>query len=170
MADPDSDEDENDDEDVEALARALDGRSLASAESLTGGMLSQRIARTEGSSDWYRGGLVAYQREIKFELLEVTPGPVVTERAAREMASGAAKLFQADATVSVTGAAGPAPHDGAPPGTVVVGTSVDGAATAFTLHFEGSPEEVCEQATVHAIAALRNALRNASAPPPDRQR
>ncbi len=85
---------DSDDDDVEALARALAGRSLASAESLTGGMLSQRIARTEGSSDWYRGGLVAYQREIKFELLDVTPGPVVTERAAREMASGVAKLFQ----------------------------------------------------------------------------
>ena len=155
---------DSDDDDVEALARALAGRSLASAESLTGGMLSQRIARTEGSSDWYRGGLVAYQREIKFELLDVTPGPVVTERAAREMASGVAKLFNADATVSVTGAAGPAPHDGAPPGTVVVGTSVDGEVNAFTLHFDGSPEQVCEQATDHAIAALYDVLRRASVP------
>jgi nicotinamide-nucleotide amidase len=163
-----ADADESSDEDVETLARALDGRSLASAESLTGGMLSQRVARTEGSSDWYRGGLVAYQREVKFELLDVTPGPVVTERAAREMASGAAKLFTADVTVSVTGAAGPAPHDGAPPGTVVVGTSVDGVATAITLHFDGSPELVCEQATDHAIAALLDALRHASTPSRDR--
>jgi len=162
-----ADNDEGD-EGVVALERALDGRSLACAESLTGGMLSQRIARTEGSSDWFRGGLVAYQRETKFELLDVTPGPVVTEQAAREMATGAAKLFTADATVAVTGAAGPAPHDGAPPGTVVVGTAVDGVATACTLHFDGSPEEVCEQATEHAIRALHDALRRAPARSTDR--
>ena len=151
-------------DEADGLGRALDGRSLACAESCTGGLVAQRIARTEGSSDWFRGGLVAYQRETKFDLLGVTPGPVVTEPTAREMARGVAKLLKADAAVSVTGAAGPDPHDGASPGTVVVATFVDGDATARTLHFEGSPERVCEQAADAAISALRDALRVARRP------
>jgi nicotinamide-nucleotide amidase len=151
-------------DETEGLGRALDGRSLASAESCTGGLVAQRIARAEGSSDWFRGGLVAYQRETKFDLLGVTPGPVVTEPTAREMARGVAKLLNADAAVSVTGAAGPAPHDGASPGTVVVATFVDGDAAARTLHFDGPPERVCEQATDAAISALREALRGARRP------
>ena len=111
-------------DDVEVAAQiagVLDGRQLACAESCTAGLLMQRLASTDGASRWFRGGVVAYQPATKFGPLEVTPGPVVSKRAAREMAAGVAKLLDAQVAVATTGAAGPEPLEGAPPGTVVVG-------------------------------------------------
>ena len=108
-------------DDVEVAAQiagVLDGRQLACAESCTAGLLMQRFASTDGASRWFRGGVVAYQPATKFGPLEVTPGPVVSKRAAREMAAGVAKLLDAQVAVATTGAAGPEPLEGAPPGTV----------------------------------------------------
>jgi nicotinamide-nucleotide amidase len=140
------------------LHERLGSRTVAVAESCTGGLLAQALTGMPGSGDWFRGGVVAYQRDVKFDLLGVTPGPVVTERAAREMARGVADLLGADAAVSITGAAGPEPHDGVPPGTVVVGVVVDGRVAAREYHFEGSPDEVCRQARDAALDDLERAL------------
>jgi nicotinamide-nucleotide amidase len=140
------------------LERVLDGRQVATAESCTGGLVAQALAASEGSSDWFRGGVVTYQRDAKFGVLDVTPGPVVTERAAREMAEGVARLFDADVAVSVTGAAGPAPHDGAEPGTVVIAVLVDGTVEARRFCFSGDPERVCAQARDEAVQMLIDAL------------
>jgi nicotinamide-nucleotide amidase len=145
-------------DDADELGALLAGRQLATAESLTGGLVAQAMAAEHGSSAWYRGGVVAYQRETKFGVLGVGPGPVVTERAACEMAIGVAELLDARVAVSLTGAAGPDPHDGAPPGTVVIATLVDGHVTARKRHFDGSPERVCEQARDEAMRALRSCL------------
>jgi nicotinamide-nucleotide amidase len=136
-------------------------RTVAVAESCTGGLVGQALAQIEGSGDWFRGGLVAYHRNIKYALLGVDRGPVVNERAARQMARGAAALFGATATIGLTGAAGPDPQDGAEPGTVVIATYVDGAIDCTTHHFVGDPGSVCEQARAQAIAALTAALRSA---------
>lgn len=95
---------------------------------------------------------------MKVAVLGVAPGPVVNEPVARQMALGAARLLDAEAVVAVTGAAGPDPLDGAPPGTVVIGVCVGGVVTARTHHFEGDPTAVCEQACDEAIASLRGAL------------
>jgi nicotinamide-nucleotide amidase len=102
------------------------GKTIACAESLTGGSLSARLARAAGASDYLVGSAVCYDVEAKRSLLGVSPetidGPgVVSRECAAEMAAGARKLFGADIVVSLTGAAGPEPHDGAPPGTVWVG-------------------------------------------------
>lgn len=140
------------------IGRLLDGRTVATAESCTGGLVAQALARAEGSGDWFRGGVVTYQRDTKFDLLDVTPGPVVTPRAACEMAEGVARRFGADVAVSVTGAAGPEPHDGARPGTVVIGVWVDGAVRAHERHFPGDPPEVCARATDEALHLLAAAL------------
>jgi len=142
------------------LDRLLEGRQLAVAESCTGGLLAEFFARSEDSSDWFRGGVVVYQRETKFDVLDVTPGPVVTEPVAREMAEGVARLFTADVAVSITGAAGPDPHDGAKPGTVVIGLLVDGNVTATTYSFAGDPGTVCAQARKEAVRMLRTALES----------
>jgi nicotinamide mononucleotide (NMN) deamidase PncC len=61
----------------------LDGRTVAVAESCTGGLVACALAAAPGSGTWFRGALVAYQRDVKFELLGVTPGPVVSTRAGR---------------------------------------------------------------------------------------
>jgi nicotinamide-nucleotide amidase len=153
--------------DDDALSDLLGSRTVATAESCTGGLLAQALVALPGSGDWYRGGVVTYRRDVKFELLAVTPGPVVTERAAKEMASGTAALFHSDIAVSITGAAGPEPHDGAPPGTVVVGTLVDGTVAAREYRFEGSPEQVCLQARDAALDDLRRALARREHPPPE---
>jgi nicotinamide-nucleotide amidase len=138
-------------------------RVVTTAESCTGGLVAIALASASGSSDWFRGGLVAYQSETKFRLLGVSPGPVVSERAAAEMAVGAAKLLEADVTVAVTGAAGPEPLDGAPPGTIVIATHLRGGATSVNTYcFEGSPEQVCMQGRDRALHDLRDALSTPS--------
>jgi nicotinamide-nucleotide amidase len=101
---------------------------------------------------------VAYQRDVKFELLGVTPGPVVSTRAGAEMAIGVAALLHADVTVAVTGAAGPDPHDGAPPGTVVIAVAVDGHTTTREYHFDGPPPAVAHGACARAVCDLADAV------------
>ena len=76
---------------------------IAVAESLTGGLLSNDLARAEGSSEWFVGGVVAYATQFKHDVLNVRPGPVVSEEAARDMASGAALLSRVSTAVAVTG-------------------------------------------------------------------
>jgi nicotinamide-nucleotide amidase len=132
----------------------LGGRTVAVAESCTGGLLAAALAALPGSGDWFRGGVVTYQRDVKFELLGVRPGPVVSERAACEMARGVARMFHADVAVSITGAAGPEPHDGAPAGTVVIAVLAEGRARAHEYHFSGPPDSVCRQARDAALRDL----------------
>lgn len=113
--------------DAERVAAWLDGRSLACAESCTAGLLAQAFASVEGSGEWFRGGIVAYQRQVKVELLGVLPHqPLVSSLVAEQMARGTARLLDATVTIATTGAAGPRPLDGAPPGTLVVGVLIEG--------------------------------------------
>lgn len=95
------------------------GLTVAVAESLTGGQLAAACAAGTDAGEWFRGGVVAYHSVVKFEVLGVTPGPVVTPRAAREMAQGVAELLGADLAVAVTGVGGPADDGDTPAGTVV---------------------------------------------------
>jgi nicotinamide-nucleotide amidase len=141
------------------FARVVAGHRVAVAESCTGGLVAQSLARIEGSGEWFRGGLVAYHRDVKYSLLDVDPGPVVNERTARRMARRAADLFGATATIGLTGAAGPDPQDGAEPGTVVIATWVDGRTECITHHFTGDPEAVCISGRDAAISALAAAMR-----------
>lgn len=87
----------------------LGGRTLAVAESLTGGMLASAFARASGASDWFRGGSVAYSSAVKHDLLDVPDGPVVSEAAAAAMARGTARLFKADVAAAVTGSVAQSP-------------------------------------------------------------
>ena len=145
---------------AERVGTLLRGRTLATAESCTAGLVSQALAAIEGSMDWFRGGLVAYQSGVKRELLGVAPGPVVTEPTACQMALGAAGLFDADVAVSVTGVAGPEPLDGVEPGVVIVGVAIDGEATAFTHRLSGDPAAICSQGAEAALDALAHELDN----------
>src|SRR3954451_16909090 len=111
---------------AEEIATLLDGRTVATAESVTAGRVAERLACAEGAVEFLRGGLVAYQEDTKRAMLEVRAPAVVSARAAAEMADGAVKLFGVDVAVSTTGLAGSAPQDGVPGGTVFVGTSVNG--------------------------------------------
>jgi nicotinamide-nucleotide amidase len=151
-----------DDEAIEdAVARALaaDGLTLGLAESLTGGLAASRLVNVPGASAWFRGSVVSYASEVKFDVLGVPVGPVVSEAAAEAMAEGARRVLGADVGLSVTGVAGPTEQDGMPPGTVYVGVALPGRApeaTAFTV--PGDRARVRQYATIAALDLLRRAL------------
>lgn len=134
-------------------------RTIATAESLTGGRISAVLGAAPSSSQWYRGSVVAYASSVKHGLLRVPDGPVVSEPSARAMASTVAELLDADLAVAVTGAGGPEAQDGQPPGTVWFGVFVDGAARTELRHFDGDPGAVVEATTAHALLLLEDALR-----------
>lgn len=140
----------------EVLA-CLQGRTLATAESCTGGMIGAMLTAVPGSSAVYKGGVVSYCNEIKHRLLDVPEellkkcGPV-SAPVAEAMAAGAARKLQADVSVSVTGLAGPGGDEfGKPVGRVYVGYwDADGAASReFT--FCGDRDAVRRQAAEAAL-------------------
>lgn len=126
------------------LANLLLERDLtvAVAESLTGGMLCAQLARVHEASKWFRGGVVAYSPEVKYEVLGVRRGPVVSEDAARDMAVGVARLCGASLGISVTGEAGPEPEEDKAPGTVWMAIAYGDTVTARLHHLSGSPEDI----------------------------
>jgi len=111
------------------------GLTLATAESLTGGLIGSRLTDVPGSSRAFRGSVVAYAGDIKRELLGVPEGPVVSEEAVVAMATGVCRVLSADVSVAVTGVAGPDPQDGQEPGTVWMATCVDGEVEAVRILF-----------------------------------
>src|SRR5690606_16310984 len=103
-----------------AVAALLEerGLTLAVAESLTGGLVASRLVAVPGAGDWFRGGVVSYAPDVKFEVLKGPEGPVVTAETAAAMATGVRDLLGADVGLGVTGVAGPDSLEGHPPGTV----------------------------------------------------
>jgi PncC family amidohydrolase len=139
---------------AQQVADVLDGRRIATAESCTAGAIAQALATAAGASEFLLGGVVAYHRDVKYDVLDVPRGPIVNHRTARAMARGVARLLAADVTVAVTGAAGPDGLDGAQVGTVFIGFSVDGIEDTVEHRFAGDPEAVTEAATLAALRGL----------------
>src|SRR4051812_48833777 len=104
-------------EQIAEIARQ-DSLTIAVAESLTAGRLAAALGAAPAAADWFSGGVVAYSRHVKHTVLGVPDGPVVCKSAADAMAVGVRSLMDADLTVAVTGAGGPDPQDGHPPGSV----------------------------------------------------
>lgn len=136
--------------DIDSLAitvvLALQGRSLATAESITGGQIGSTITSIPGASQVFRGGVIAYATDLKSSLLGVSSsvlddGGAVQSQVALEMATGVAVKLDADFGLAVTGVAGPASQDGHLPGTVFVacvmrdeqGTIIDSAVEELHL-------------------------------------
>jgi nicotinamide-nucleotide amidase len=144
---------------VTAIARAAlsVGLSIATAESLTSGLVTSELGKGPDAAKWLRGGVVAYSTAVKQDVLGVRPGPVVTTRCAEQMATGAARLLRADVSVSTTGVGGPDPVEGQPPGTVHLGWWHQGRSGSRSYQFDGDPERVVES-TVNASLELLRAL------------
>lgn len=142
------------------LLEALAGRTLATAESCTGGMIGQMITAVPGSSSVYKGGIVSYTNEIKHKLLYVDETLLATEGAvsapvAKAMAEGARQALGADIAVSVTGLAGPGGDDrGNPVGTVYIGYADEKGTEAICFHFDGDREAVRTQAAEAALELI----------------
>lgn len=128
--------------------------TVAVAESCTGGMIALKVVEIPGSGEWFAGGVVAYHPYVKFEVLNVPEGPVVTAEAAREMAAGVARLMDTDVGISSTGSAGPEPEEGQPVGTVFVGVAQGKETFAVRLTLEGTPDQVRDGATEHAMGQI----------------
>jgi nicotinamide-nucleotide amidase len=137
---------------VGALLEDL-GLTLAVAESMTGGLVA-----VPGSSRWFKGGLVAYDSEIKFDLLKVARGPVVSEDAAKQMADGVRHLLGADVGLSITGVAGPAEQDGQPVGTVWLGIAIGDEVDAVHLRMPGDRQRIRQFATIQLGDLARKRL------------
>ena len=144
-------------------------RTLATAESLTAGSLAARLATVAGASGYLRGGVVAYQAEVKRDVLGVRQstidGPgVVSAECAAEMAAGARRVFGADLGVALTGAAGPEPHDGADPGTVWVALDGDGVAHQRRIRAPGDRPMVVRWSEQAALDLVRRHLEGKPLP------
>lgn len=150
-----------DDESMEdAIASRLSakGLTLGVAESLTGGLIASRLVGIPGASTWFRGGVVSYASEVKFDLLKVPRGPVVSADAAEAMATGVRALLGADIGLSVTGVAGPDEQDGQAPGTVFVGLSMGDRLEHAALRLPGDRPRIRAYSAISALDVLRRAL------------
>lgn len=142
-----------------ALDRQL---SIGVAESLTGGMVASMLTDGVGASKWFRGCVVSYASEVKFAVLGVAEGPVVTAEAAAEMACGARRVLGADVGLAATGVAGPEPQDGAEVGTVIMAVSgpgpLDAAAIVGRSRFHGDRTRIRGQAAMGTLDLARRVL------------
>ena len=142
----------------EVLA-ALAGKTLVTAESLTGGGIGAAITAIGGSSAVYKGGVISYTNEVKHSVLGVPEEVLercgaVSAPVAEAMAAGVRRLLRADVAVSVTGLAGPGGDDyGNPVGTVYIGYDDGVQATVCHYCFAGSREDIRNQ-TVEAALKL----------------
>ena len=142
------------------VIRCLQGRTLATAESCTGGAIGAALTSVSGASTVYKGGIVSYTNEIKSRLLHVDETLLVSVGAvsapvAQAMACGARQGLEADVAVSVTGLAGPGGDEfGNPVGTVFIGYSDSDRAVSREYHFTGDREAVRQQAVIAALELI----------------
>ena len=141
------------------------GLSLAVAESLTGGLVGTRLTAVPGASDVFRGAVVSYASEVKFDLLGVPQGPVVSNEAARAMALGVRERLGAAVGIATTGVAGPAEQEGHPPGTVFLGLAYGDHAEALRVRLPGDRDRVREYAAITVLNLLRLRVSGASRSP-----
>ncbi len=134
------------------------GLTVAVAESLTGGYVAGRLCAVPGASNAFRGGVVAYQPDIKFSVLEVPEGPVVTEEAAVAMANGVRSLLGADIGLATTGVAGPQEAEGKPVGTACLGMAGPGGHRSTTIRLPGDRERIRQFSTISLLDLLRREI------------
>ncbi len=142
------------------------GLTLATAESVTGGLIASRLTDIPGASDVFRGSVVSYASEVKYDVLGVPVGPVVSDEAAIAMAEGACRVLGADVSISVTGVAGPDPQDGVPVGTVFMGLCIDGEAESMMVRLPGDRARIRQFSTISVLDWLRRRLLAMGAPKP----
>lgn len=158
---------------ADVVARALQaGQTVATAESLTAGLVAASLADVPGASGMLRGGVIAYSNDIKEKILAVDPRLLaeagsVDAAVACQMAEGVRTLMQADFAVSTTGVAGPEPHDGKPVGTVFVSVACASGTLVEEFRFPGNRREIRQQSSGAALKLLLGALSMGTNVAPD---
>lgn len=141
------------------VLKTLKGKTLVTAESITGGGIGAALTAVPGSSEVYKGGIVSYTNAVKEKLLGVPAQILETHGAvskwtAEHMASGVRKLLDADVAVAVTGLAGPGGDEfGNPVGTVFIGYEDGMQSVVKHFEFQGTREEIRDQ-TIEAALTL----------------
>ena len=141
---------------------------LVTAESCTGGWVSQAVTAVAGSSDWFERGFVTYSNAAKEELLGVEKSTLkkngaVSEQTAGEMAEGALRNSKGTVSLSITGVAGPAGGTAEKPvGMVCFGWARKGGpARTETRRFRGGREAVRRQSVIRALQGVLQAVEGA---------
>lgn len=141
----------------------VSGQTIATAESLTAGLVASAICEVPGASSAFLGGVVSYANSVKAEVLGVR-AELLSERGsvdpevARAMAAGARRACGTDWAVSTTGVAGPEPHDGKPVGLVYVGCAGPGGFRTKELRLTGDRAEIRERSVAAALRVLLDAM------------
>lgn len=144
------------------------GWTLATAESLTGGLVASAIVGVPGASTVFRGGIIAYATELKSQILGVEEnllsahGPV-HPRVARQMAEGVRRVTGIDGSVAdvglaTTGIAGPESPDGQPVGTVVIAVSTPLGSRVESLLLTGDRDQIRADTTARVLRLALEAL------------
>jgi nicotinamide-nucleotide amidase len=148
----------------QVVARGLAGRTVATAESCTGGLMAGRLTDLAGSSAYVLGGLVVYSNEAKTALAGVPEELIarhgaVSPEVARALAAGARARLGADFGIGITGIAGPGgATPGKPVGTVCICVSSADDARELTVHLPGSRADVRDRTTTTAMHMLHSLL------------
>ena len=142
------------------VLKRLQGKTLVTAESCTGGGIGAALTGISGSSAVYKGGIISYTNWVKENVLAV-PGEIlqrygaVSQQTAEAMVSGVRKLLGADVAVSVTGLAGPDGDDrGNPVGLVYIGYADNKNTSCKKCYFEGDRDSVRRQAVETALGII----------------
>lgn len=135
------------------------GLSVATAESLTAGLIASALAEVPGASAVLQGGVISYSNEVKANVLSVDRALLeakgsVDGEVARQMAAGALECCSSTIAVSATGVAGPDAHDGKPVGTVFLGWAHAGGSGYAHYALSGNREEIRKQSTIAALSLL----------------
>ena len=145
------------------IAATLADRTVATAESLTAGLIASTIASVPGASAVLRGGIIAYASDLKVSLLDVPSaiiarGGAVQPSVAEAMAAGALERTGADYALACTGVAGPDPQDDHPVGEVHVAIASRGSVRTHSLTLAGSRDDIRHGTVLVVLGMLLDAL------------
>jgi nicotinamide-nucleotide amidase len=140
------------------------GKTVATAESLTGGLVAAALTDVPGASAAFRGGVIVYATELKERLLAVDAALLARHGAvyapvAAAMADGVRTRLGATIGIATTGVAGPDPQDGQPPGTVHIAVSLADDTVVRTMSLTGDRDSIRKLTVERVLGLLLGRLR-----------
>jgi len=140
--------------------------TMSIAESCTGGTIQSWITAIEGASDFFKGGITPYHKELKHSILQIDPEildshPIVSEPVAQAMALAVQRLFKSDFALATTGYAGPGnDNTDVPVGTICIGLATPAGVFSKSIQLGKNRERNIRMASLHALNLLRMSILN----------
>ena len=141
------------------------GISVAVAESCTSGLIASKLTLNSGSSAFFKGGIIAYQNDIKIKILGIDEQAIlqyteVSTEVVKQMAEGVRKSFLADYSIATSGYAGPSGGtNNNPIGTVFIAISSVSGVDVARFIFSGDRKSIVNQASEKAVSLLYDAIK-----------